>query len=172
MSPRRATHKVDNPMRFKVLKKRCVTCPFSKNQTTVEDDSLVEIKAFLRRSGRPFVCHDAIGVRPRLPWLLRHRGQPGNRPGAHARGDRIHDPGGGCSYGKMPRPRPALVHGQSRRIPPGLLALSRTQPPLSRSARMMRGSHAAGAPTTLATAPATGRWPESRHNMPEFGREA
>lgn len=55
-----ATHKVDNPNRFKVLKKRCITCPFSKNQTTVEADRLVEIKDSLRRTNRPFVCHDAM----------------------------------------------------------------------------------------------------------------
>ncbi len=55
-----ATHKVDNPNRFKVLKKRCSTCPFSKNQTTVEADRLVEIKKSLRRTNRPFVCHDAM----------------------------------------------------------------------------------------------------------------
>ena len=30
-----ATHKVDNLNRFKVLKKRCITCPFSKNQTII-----------------------------------------------------------------------------------------------------------------------------------------
>ncbi len=55
-----ATHKVDNVNRFKVLKKRCVTCPFSKNQTTIEADRLVEIKNSLRRTNRPFVCHDAM----------------------------------------------------------------------------------------------------------------
>ena len=55
-----ATHKVDNPNRFKVLKKRCKTCPFSKNQTTVEAARLVEIKRSLRRTNRPFVCHDAM----------------------------------------------------------------------------------------------------------------
>lgn len=55
-----ATHKVDNPNRFKVLKKRCITCPFSKNQTTVEADRLVEIKDSLRRTNTPFVCHDAM----------------------------------------------------------------------------------------------------------------
>ncbi len=66
---RRATHKVDDPNRFKVLKKRCVTCPFSKNQTTVAADSLAEIKSFLRRSNRPFAYYvTTLGKYP-IRWM-------------------------------------------------------------------------------------------------------
>lgn len=53
-------HKVKDPSRFMVARKRCDACPFSKNQTIVTPRRLHAIKNTLRRTNRPFVCHKAM----------------------------------------------------------------------------------------------------------------
>ena len=45
--------------KFIVKTKRCVGCPFSKNQTTVSQGRIEDIKRQLEKSDRPFVCHEA-----------------------------------------------------------------------------------------------------------------
>ena len=45
--------------KFIVKTKRCVGCPFSKNQTTVSPERIEDIKRSLEKTNRPFVCHEA-----------------------------------------------------------------------------------------------------------------
>lgn len=45
--------------KFIVKTKRCVGCPFSKNQTTVSPERIADIKRSLEKSDQPFVCHEA-----------------------------------------------------------------------------------------------------------------
>lgn len=45
--------------KFIVKTKRCVGCPFSKNQTTVSPERIEDIKRHLEKTNRPFVCHEA-----------------------------------------------------------------------------------------------------------------
>lgn len=52
--------KIKNPNRFMVSTKRCDQCPFSKNQTTVSDERLQEIKKNLHSTGNSFICHKAL----------------------------------------------------------------------------------------------------------------
>ncbi len=52
--------RIKNPNRFMVSAKRCDQCPFSKNQTTVSDERLQEIKKSLQSTGQSFICHKAL----------------------------------------------------------------------------------------------------------------
>lgn len=45
--------------KFIVKTKRCVGCPFNKNQTTVSEGRIEDIKRSLEKTNRPFVCHQA-----------------------------------------------------------------------------------------------------------------
>ena len=49
-----------DPSRFIVKARRCVKCPFSKNQDTVSTKRLNDIKRELAKTNRPFVCHETI----------------------------------------------------------------------------------------------------------------
>ena len=53
-------HRPSDPRRFKVLKKRCDQCPFSKNQKTVPAERLADIKRTLERTQGPFICHKGL----------------------------------------------------------------------------------------------------------------
>ena len=52
--------KIKDPSRFVVLRKRCEQCPFSKNQTTVNEVRKAEIIDQLHTTNQPFICHKAI----------------------------------------------------------------------------------------------------------------